>query len=433
LAIREKLAAAHPNEMRDQIALAESLSGNVTREGSWANNKAILAELRHNSQRLEALLAAHPDFPEIRRSLASLYGHLAAYLTNEDDYELSLSAYRRGQQVLEGMTTAPTDRDRLQLCRSHLAIGYALGNLGRRIEAISSCRKAVELAERFVAENSNINIYKLYLGMSLHILGDLQREEGYLSEAAEALRRSRTILEAITKSNPTLSFKYELASVSASLGRLEGAVGRPAEAAEMLRPAVADLEEVVVRANNGLGDPVIYSFVRKFAEACDALVEVRGPMESLLRARATFERLDREGRLRPITRHVFVWLDIRIAKAQRQAGRLGDARETIRRIESELEIVREGVPPSLHPYCEARARALLSTLIGRPGSDPAPAERVEIRRQQDRAIDGLRRALAAGFERGRLMGDHDLDALRARPDFQALLIDVAFPADPFAR
>jgi hypothetical protein len=27
----------------------------------------------------------------------------------------------------------------------------------------------------------------------------------------------------------------------------------------------------------------------------------------------------------------------------------------------------------------------------------------------------------------------DLDALRSRPDFRALMLDLAFPADPFAR
>ena len=29
--------------------------------------------------------------------------------------------------------------------------------------------------------------------------------------------------------------------------------------------------------------------------------------------------------------------------------------------------------------------------------------------------------------------DPDFDPLRSRPDFQALLMDLAFPVDPFAR
>jgi hypothetical protein len=45
----------------------------------------------------------------------------------------------------------------------------------------------------------------------------------------------------------------------------------------------------------------------------------------------------------------------------------------------------------------------------------------------------LRRTLSAGYPRVLLPGDHDLDSLRDRPDFRALLLDLAFPADPFAR
>ena len=81
----------------------------------------------------------------------------------------------------------------------------------------------------------------------------------------------------------------------------------------------------------------------------------------------------------------------------------------------------------------ACAHALLSTLVGRPGTDPTPTERDEIRRGQDRAMDALRRALTAGYERGQLRIDHKLEPLRDRPDFQALLLDLAFPVEPFAR
>jgi hypothetical protein len=51
----------------------------------------------------------------------------------------------------------------------------------------------------------------------------------------------------------------------------------------------------------------------------------------------------------------------------------------------------------------------------------------------DRAMGELRRALDAGYPCVLLPGDHDLDSLRDRPDFRALLLDLAFPADPFSR
>ena len=54
--------------------------------------------------------------------------------------------------------------------------------------------------------------------------------------------------------------------------------------------------------------------------------------------------------------------------------------------------------------------------------------------EADRAMDYLRRAVATGFRMRPLMAiDHDLDPLRSHVDFQNLIMDVNFPADPFAR
>ena len=46
----------------------------------------------------------------------------------------------------------------------------------------------------------------------------------------------------------------------------------------------------------------------------------------------------------------------------------------------------------------------------------------------------LRRAIDAGFRMVTLLRtEEDFAPLRSRPDFQALLLDLDFPADPFAR
>jgi tetratricopeptide (TPR) repeat protein len=54
------------------------------------------------------------------------------------------------------------------------------------------------------------------------------------------------------------------------------------------------------------------------------------------------------------------------------------------------------------------------------------------------AVDLLRQAHSSGFfdrpdARELLRGDHDLDALRGRRDFQLFLLEVDFPVEPFAR
>ena len=74
----------------------------------------------------------------------------------------------------------------------------------------------------------------------------------------------------------------------------------------------------------------------------------------------------------------------------------------------------------------------LASTIADPAEGPAAADRQ--RRDADRAVATIRRAIALGFaDSDALKNDPDFDSLRSRPDFQALLMDLAFPADPFAR
>jgi tetratricopeptide (TPR) repeat protein len=52
----------------------------------------------------------------------------------------------------------------------------------------------------------------------------------------------------------------------------------------------------------------------------------------------------------------------------------------------------------------------------------------------DKAIEALRRSVAAGYKRvDAIRNDPDLAPLRSRDDFQRILLDAAFPDDPFAR
>ena len=65
------------------------------------------------------------------------------------------------------------------------------------------------------------------------------------------------------------------------------------------------------------------------------------------------------------------------------------------------------------------------------GTGPAAAD--EARTEGDRAMEVLMRSVADGYRKLALMRSAPaLDALRPRPEFQALLMDLAFPDRPFA-
>ena len=54
--------------------------------------------------------------------------------------------------------------------------------------------------------------------------------------------------------------------------------------------------------------------------------------------------------------------------------------------------------------------------------------------EAEQAVPGVRQAINAGY--GNLVwirtGDPDLTPIRSRPDFQALMMDMSMPTEPFA-
>ena len=82
-------------------------------------------------------------------------------------------------------------------------------------------------------------------------------------------------------------------------------------------------------------------------------------------------------------------------------------------------------------YNLAGFRSLLSGLATRPVSGLTTSEAMRL---GEEAVETLRRTVAAGLQDVAYMRrDTDLDPLRSRPDFQLLLMDLAFPEEPLAR
>ena len=77
------------------------------------------------------------------------------------------------------------------------------------------------------------------------------------------------------------------------------------------------------------------------------------------------------------------------------------------------------------------SRSLIAGAALAAGSGVTAAEG---RTEAERAVAGMRRAIDAGYNELSWIrqGDPDLKPIRSRPDFQRLMIDVSFPADPFA-
>jgi tetratricopeptide (TPR) repeat protein len=114
-------------------------------------------------------------------------------------------------------------------------------------------------------------------------------------------------------------------------------------------------------------------------------------------------------------------------------GRSGHPAEAVKEYRQAIGVL-EGLEDNkliLDHYHLACHHARLAELAGAADSGLSAAEGPA---EQDRALECLRAAVAAGFrDLARIRADSDLDALRCRADFQLLMLDLAMPDDPFAR
>ena len=116
---------------------------------------------------------------------------------------------------------------------------------------------------------------------------------------------------------------------------------------------------------------------------------------------------------------------------RQRAGRPVEAAAELRRAVAIMEHLCDLQPDGYNLYNLACFRSLLSGIAAEPGSGLTASEMTSLGEQ---AVDALRRAVAAGLRDLAFMRrDPDLDPLRSRPDFQVLIMDLAFPDDPFAR
>ena len=203
------------------------------------------------------------------------------------------------------------------------------------------------------------------------------------TEALAAFRQDLAIREKLADANPNVSdFQFELSRAHHHMGWALKQTGKPVEALAAFERAIeilqklADANPNVTQWQSGLAIDLAYvgSLAREAGRTAEAVASTR--------------------------RAVAIWTRLSL----RQGGAL---------------------------YNLACGHAQLAGLAAAPGSGMTAAEG---RAEADWAMEWLRQAVAAGYRNVALMRtDRDIDALRSRPDFQLLMMDLAFPDKPFAR
>jgi eukaryotic-like serine/threonine-protein kinase len=147
------------------------------------------------------------------------------------------------------------------------------------------------------------------------------------------------------------------------------------------------------------------------------------------RMRATVARLIEAHPAAPRYRSQLADCVRRVGVTLQASGRADDAIAHYRQSLADLERLEKPTPIDL--YDIACCRSLISGAASEPGSGLTAAEG---QAEAERAVAGVRRALDAGYAEVSWVrnGDPDLKPIRSRPDFQQLMLDMTFPAYPFA-
>jgi tetratricopeptide (TPR) repeat protein len=211
---------------------------------------------------------------------------------------------------------------------------------------------------------------------------DIHRSARRMSEAAATLERARQFLASLVKSHPQIpECRAELAALSNDLGRIYEEMGKLTEARNLLDAAIATCGDLVK------SDPANVSYRYELA---------RG----------------------------FRHRGVVMQRLGRPTDAVGDFRQSITKLKELAD------PSRLNLYELACAQSSLAGVSLEAGSGLST---VEGQAAAEAAMATLRRARGAGWHGlAELRSDPSLAPLRSRPDFRLLMMDLAFPTNPFA-
>jgi tetratricopeptide (TPR) repeat protein len=372
--LQERAVGLQPNvrEYREDLAGAYLNLSHAMQSSRHPREVAEVAE--EAIRRFRDLIVRYPDSQENAASLALLLSNQSALLWRMKDYRAAadhaIEAISRLTRLVELSPDRADFRDLLADTRGNL--GLALGGLGRNDEAAEAFRQSIVDGEQIVTRWPDILEYRHDLAWSHGNYGEFLVTIGRSKEAERSCGRAIAIMESLRQRAPdNLEYLGELAELRYYLGLAQKALGRTELAEDSLARSLEEDREVLQK--------------------------------------------------QPGRAHQSDW-------AAKHASELVGVRLVLGKAAEAISAAREGRrlagdnPDAL--YNAARGLALC-----------AESKRGEPQRMgelADEAMRVLRQAVQAGFREGaRALLDKDLAPLRDRADFQMLILDMAFPPDPF--
>ncbi len=384
LAIQQKLAEDNPavTDFHSRLASSHNNLGNLLRNTGRVSEAE--AELRKALAIQQKLADNNPAVTQFRSNLANGHNSLGYLLLNAGKFFEAEAEYRKAlavQQKLADDNPAVT-QFRNSLALSHNNLGWLLDQTGQAVEAEAEYRKALAIQQKLADDNPTIPLFQRNLANSLLGIGWQLAQAGKINDAIGYYTREEAIrLKLAEASSATTESRDYLANCQTNTAEVLRRLGRLDEALAACERSLAVREPLVA------AHPEVPFYGAGLGETLLRLGQVRCDMGNLSGAAAAWNR----------------------AGGQYAGNKSLSGEQTF-----------------FHACCHA----CLAGLAGRPGSGVSPARAMD---EAEEAMAVLHRAVAMGYRNpDNYRTELSLDPLRNRPDFQVLMMDLAFPTKPFA-
>jgi serine/threonine-protein kinase len=246
LAIQERLAKTHPENLDDQLAGADTLIKIGEQLQEYDQRREALASFGRAQSILNQLAAAHPAVIRIQILQTKCHDVVAQLRQKMGDHNLALEALRANQKILERLAAAhpETPAYRRQQGVNFCNMVAPLAKLSRKVEARQSFERAQSILNELLKEIP-VDASPMGLGSAFNELGRTASASGWYTDAVAAHRRAVSIGRRLARA----PINFYLLARDQSL--LAGAASRPGSgvSAEQARAeadlAVADLRRAI--------------------------------------------------------------------------------------------------------------------------------------------------------------------------------------------
>jgi serine/threonine protein kinase len=419
---------------RDALAQAHRELGVVLRDQErWDESEG---EIQAAASAWEVLARERPDLAEYRSNLADAHGRLGDQYQFQARDQEAVAAFRRALDIADRLAREHPEVTAYQESLASILRAFARlksNRLHDRPGATASFRRAVAIMEQLARDHPETTKYQLALGLYLGNLAQNLAVNKNFSEAEERARRAVAILEKLAADHPQdLKIAAALAEVYLRMHIVLSDRGEDASAVEWTGRQIQMLRLLARR------DPHNLSVGRRqlweaLAQRGEAWMRLGRLAEALADFKEAVE-LAQGSKDEEVFRLFHALTRARLGDPS-ELALLGDrVRESVRAHAGKDS---EGAAYFWMLYYDAACihAALAQLALQDRGRSPAERQRLADR-DLERALEILDRAGATGefkdsIHPGEVRREALLAPLRSHPRFQVLMMDSAFPDDPF--